>query len=104
MKAIKQNADYDECPNADCSNGCWLSQEDGSIFTCLGCNIDYFVACKVPIHLGESCEAYQARTRASIDSDEQATQKYLKNANVKECPDCGARIRKIDGCHPMTCE
>ena len=100
---MNQMPDFHGCPNASCSYGDWLLKGAAQIFSCEGCGTQYCIDCRVPMHLGESCAVYQARTKAAADGADLATQRYL-STNAVVCPNCGARINKTVGCNHITCE
>ncbi|KAK4494207.1 hypothetical protein PRZ48_014505 [Zasmidium cellare] len=106
QEAMQADPNWRTCPEATCSFGYLLTQEDeqsDSIFNCRVCQAQYCVRCEVPMHRGQTCEAYQAENNGrNVNEDEEASRVFLEEY-AKVCPKCGVRIRKNGGCDHMTC-
>jgi hypothetical protein len=75
---------------------------DPNICTCYACGARACVRCDRPYHAGETCKAYQLRTKDRMEEEDQ-TMRAIERA-TKACPNCRVRIQKNGGCPHMCCK
>jgi ariadne-1 len=77
--------------------------KDGSdIFKCKKCGTRTCVPCDRLYHKGESCEAYQLRTKDHLEEEDKALKAIRRH--TRPYPKCEVRIYKIGGCEQMKCK
>ena len=94
------NANYKTlhyCPKPDCPQ---VYDASGGILTCPTYFVDICLECHVLYHKGETCTAYQERTREGHEAFVQ----WKEEHNAKDCPKCGITIQKTAGCNHVKCE
>lgn len=86
---------------------------EGPIFRCVNCGFRMCTAHTpvIPFHENETCKTYTERiametqerdARRKRKEEEASAAEVEKNA--VECPGCGVRIQKMEGCDHMTCK
>lgn len=79
------------CTNVDCQN--IIQKNPLSNFVSCKCGKQLCFDCGNAWHVGESCE----------EARDEELKKYLKKANIKNCPKCKEIIEKSEGCNAMKC-
>ncbi|KAI0399469.1 hypothetical protein F4802DRAFT_610851 [Xylaria palmicola] len=68
---------------------------------CYACRRSSCARHDVPWHSGETCEAYERRTRSQRKSYK-LSEKHIKKI-TKPCPGCKKKVNKYSGCDHITC-
>ena len=94
--------EYRFCPTPDCTQIYRVSKEDSAVIQCPACLIETCSHCHKSPHRGLTCE--ENTLIGSKSGQERLLQRWAKgHSNVKQCPDCGVFIEKIDGCNHIHC-
>ncbi|KAK8125118.1 uncharacterized protein PG998_000877, partial [Apiospora kogelbergensis] len=88
------------CLNPRCSAG-QIHKADCSKVKCHACKASSCSRHDLPWHKGETCEAYDKRTRRQRKGDK-ASEKKVKEM-TKSCPRCHKDVYKYTGCDHITC-
>lgn len=70
---------------------------DEKITACIKCKFSVCTSCKRAVHPCITCE------EAACASEDSEFEEFLRSANWKKCPNCGAFVEKVDGCHFVLC-
>ncbi|RDI82805.1 hypothetical protein Vi05172_g7083 [Venturia inaequalis] len=88
---------YSRCPKPDC-DGAFRIRDGVEVSSCPKCFSTTCMSCRAS-HDGKTCAEYQYES----SDDYISTQKLKKELNIKDCPNCGIGIEKIDGCNNVVC-
>ncbi|KAK1263526.1 hypothetical protein QJS04_geneDACA013574 [Acorus gramineus] len=91
------------CPFKDCSA---LLIDEGVVFEeseCPHCHRLFCAKCKVPWHLGITCEEYQKLGVDETGREDIMLKKLAKECRWQRCVKCGFYVEKIQGCTYMKC-
>lgn len=92
---------YKHCPKPDCG-GIYRITDKVEYNSCPKCFTVVCMSCRMS-HERETCAEYQYEL--SDEYQYQATQKLMKELNIKDCPSCGIGIEKFaDTCNRVECE
>ena len=89
---LNQDPNLRWCVTPGC-NGYMIGETSNPKLVCGFCHKATCFLCRNPWHENLDCEA-------ALDNE---FKKYVKKAEVKECPKCHAKIEKLDGCNHITC-
>jgi hypothetical protein len=91
--------DFQYCPTPDCPQ-VYRPTNAGETFFCSSCLTPICTKCNVISHDGMTCEEYK-----DMDSEgNKLFQKYKKEHDVRDCPNCKMGIEKSEGCNHMECK
>ncbi len=86
------------CPTPDCLQ-IYRPSDSGEEFFCSSCLSTICTTCKVISHEGVNCDDYK-----DLNSEgSKAFQKWKKENDARDCPNCKAVIQKTYGCNHMEC-
>jgi len=91
------------CPSPECGHKLWIDSinPDNASYRwrCPSCNMYICANCRVPYHMGLSCDEYQAYIKEGISED--VLTKDFVAATTKPCPECTIRTSHFHGheCH-----
>lgn len=91
--------DFQHCPTPDCPQ-VYRITATGERFLCSTCLESICTSCNVVAHDGMTCEEYKDSTSEGT----KAFQKWKKEHDVRDCPNCKAAIEKSFGCNHMECK
>jgi len=91
--------DFQYCPTPDCDQF-YRVTKDGSIFTCSACLTPICTTCQAINHDENTCEEYQD----FVKDGNIAFEKWKRENDVRDCPNCRTPIKKTYGCNQMTCQ
>lgn len=83
---------FQYCPTPDCQQ-IYRVSTNGLIFTCPACLTPICTTCQITSHDGMACELYK---RIGTEDNEEF-QKWKQENDVKDCPVCKCRLRKLMG-------
>ena len=89
---LNDNPNLRWCVTPGC-HGYMIGEKSNPKLFCGFCLKNTCFLCRNPWHENLDCEA-------AMDKE---FKKYVKKAEVKECPKCHAKIEKKDGCNHITC-
>lgn len=89
------------CMNARCGAG-QMHAADCPKIRCHACKASFCSHHNMPWHSGETCQAYDRRTRRQRKSNV-ASEKTVRET-TKACPQCHKNVYKYSGCDHITCE
>ncbi|KAK8056260.1 ring finger protein [Apiospora rasikravindrae] len=98
--ALESFRDFRWCLNPRCSAG-QIHKAACARVKCHACKASLCSHHNLPWHGGETCEAYDWRTRRQRKSDK-ASEKKVKEM-TKSCPRCHKDVYKYSGCDHITC-
>ena len=93
------------CPNKKCDH-VYIVEDFINLkekITCPSCKTNICKRCNKFFHEQNNCENYNYKLSNEEDEDKDFI-KYIKQHNVKKCPNCKSQIEKNDGCNHMTCQ
>jgi hypothetical protein len=91
--------DFQHCPTPDCPQ-VYRITKTGETFLCSTCLTPICTTCNVVAHDGMTCEEYK-----DLNSEgTKAFQKWKKENDVRDCPNCKTAIEKSYGCNHMECK
>ncbi|KAK8049573.1 hypothetical protein PG994_011303 [Apiospora phragmitis] len=99
--ALGSIRDFRWCLNPRCSAG-QIHKADCPRVKCHACKASSCSHHNLPWHRGETCEAYDRRTRRRRKSDK-ASEKRVKEM-TRSCPRCHKDVYKYSGCDHITCK
>ena len=76
-------------------------EDEDDIITCHSCSFRVCARCDRPMHEGETCTEYQARTKDRQDEENKSLKQIRKVS--RPCPGCNKNIQKNGGCPSMIC-
>lgn len=88
---------YHYCPMPDCG-GIYRLTDKTEVNSCAKCFTIICMSCFAP-HGGKTCAEHQYE----LTDEYIATAKLKKELNIKDCPNCGIGIEKVDGCNNVVC-
>ena len=88
-----------QCPTADCRQVYQYAEAGSGLLVCYSCLDSICISCRVPNHVGTTCEQYQK----SKEGEQKAVSRWKKKHNIKDCPRCGSACEKDDGCNRVIC-
>ncbi|KAH7113789.1 hypothetical protein B0J11DRAFT_541320 [Dendryphion nanum] len=92
------------CPTPDCDRFYRTTlRTSPRTFDCDGCLASICTGCHSEVHDGLSCDAHAALLKAATDGTEQF-ERWKKDNDVRDCPNCSAPIEKNSGCNHMECK
>ncbi|CZR68195.1 uncharacterized protein PAC_18094 [Phialocephala subalpina] len=86
------------CPTPDCPQ-IYRTSTQGDAFLCSTCLTPVCTSCNVISHDGMSCAEFKDLS----SEDAKAFQRYKKEHDVRDCPNCKVGIQKNKGCNHMEC-
>ena len=94
-----------QCRHSGCESSQECFPDTDTYIICQQCSGRTCIKCDVIFHIGISCSDRNARMEAglSTDPDDVATEQLLAG-KTKNCPRCGVRGIKTQGCDHMTCK
>ena len=86
-----------KCPICDFTAMC-----DDRVFRCpaVGCGYESCRECGEPPHFPLKCSEVEKTSHAE---SRKKIEEAMTQARVRECPDCGKRFFKTEGCNKMSC-
>jgi len=97
---LNHKDNYSCCPTAGCEYVFYF-EEGENRFLCPLCKKEYCLNCKDKWHKNMTCQEYQDSKDAKKCEDKFL--KFVRGANYKICPVCGAWVEKTQGCDNMKC-
>ena len=90
------------CPHGRCNRV--LDTRGETEGRCPGCDGDFCRKCKVPYHVGASCEEFQALPEDLKSPEDVALLRVALEEGLRRCPRCGAMVDKTkDTCAHVRC-
>jgi len=100
LQALSKMPEFRWCKNPRCNSGQIHHEgDDAPIVTCQACGQKSCYTHDIPWHKDTTCSNYYEVKRGN----DEATRRLLEK-ETKQCPKCGVRIIKDDGCNHMTCK
>lgn len=99
--ALAGTREFRWCLNTRCGAG-QMHAADCPKIRCHACKASFCSHHNIPWHSGETCQAYDQRTRRQRKSDV-ASEKKVREI-TKACPQCHKDVYKYSGCDHITCE
>jgi len=99
-----------DCPG-NCDQVMSLAPDQPKRFACDTCNGVFCRQCRIPYHVGLTCEQWKEKERVRESEQKIMSERKTKEeaasgealSSMKRCPSCTVPVFKISGCNAMRC-